>query len=1197
MADYQVEFTSVSIPSGTEADCILHEDESGGTTSDNNTTFTLSDGQTTYTVGGFQAQPGNSVWLVPRLRNPTDLGASVEIGFPATITPPVSWPTPGVSATAGGAAGEIDVTWNDADYETGYEVEYQKTGTVGWTTFSTPAADVTSETVTGLQEGTDYDIRVTATDGSNTISDTDTATSNAPAPTLNSVSVNTGDGDKLDVAWTDNGTDETAYRVLLSFDGGAFSQDGSDLPADSTSHTTSALLDGEQYTVKVRAVYEDTTTDSGTQTATTELPDAAQPTLDNSTEDQLGYSLPDDTDNGDYRIQIRETGEASWSGSAAGFAEDVQASDADVSGSVTGTFAGLQDGEEYEVRARTETEHVNGAWTTPVSAIALLPDATIASIDASVEDQLTVNWTDVIDNGDYRVQIRETGESTWGVGTTGFQEATEANGSTSHTFAGLEDGEGYDVRLRTETPHVNGAYDTASGVTLLPVPTGFSIDARDDTVDCSWIDHADNEDEYRLQRSTDGGSTWSTVTTVAANSMSASDSSPPFYQSVDYRVVAATEHSTAASGSASTIPVRSGHWYIEISRGGTTDIIPPDHIRDGQLDREHSTVSGLTAELVPADTDYEGKVQGDVTAFYGAQQHFPGTVIKARQKSGVQQLICEDDLIDLEEDAPSAPVTYSNITLEDAIDDYWQNQQSIASATTHPAFVNTVRTNELWYDVPQVDDFDLITSIPSTEPFVVTAASIKTAQTLWFLEAENGQVSGGTDVQSAGTTVDDLYSNDHAIKLDAGADQVAVDFTPEHDIPKGDFQLNARTHFDNLDADVVATIDGQEIYRQTWNNQTDSQIGWSLYSTDADPSTDLSAGTTYTVVIKLENYTGGDFFIDAFAPHDTGDRYSANSRINYGYNFDNTVTTPGYTLAGPELHPQYAAFDIVANENWHVPELDLVTTFDQTDNSQQLSASTDGTTFLTANNTETATFDFAANDIVGSTATMRVRLGRTDSGTAPSPTNGDTEQEISAFEARLDTDDLPIIEQTVTLDGDTHLANIQKLHNQGPFRFVVDHTQATLTVDSFRKGDSSLVKSATWTAVDGTVERAFTTQGYFNRIKAYGDGVSRDLVHSGEQTAFGEEVVESRRYDETDGDALAVAAREDLIKAVAKKEFTGGFDIAPKIIDPGWPYTVPEFGNSEASLERVTFALADGTGTLSFGRRGGLVARLQELKT
>jgi len=138
-------------------------------------------------------------------------------------------------------------------------------------------------------------------------------------------------------------------------------------------------------------------------TATTTLPDANQPRLDNGVEDEVGIDRETQvTNNGQVRAQIRETGTSSWGTSATGFSEQTVAFD-----TLTFTFGGREDGEEYEVRLRTETAHRTGAWTTPLSIVTLFPGASGLSATATGPTSVALSWTDNADNEDGQEVLRE----------------------------------------------------------------------------------------------------------------------------------------------------------------------------------------------------------------------------------------------------------------------------------------------------------------------------------------------------------------------------------------------------------------------------------------------------------------------------------------------------------------------------------------------------------------------------------------------------------------------------------------------------------------------------------------------------------------------------------------------------------------------------------------------------------------------
>src|SRR6202042_2304219 len=92
-----------------------------------------------------------------------------------------------------------------------------------WTVVTTSlSASATSYTDTGLSDGTIYYYRVKATTSAlSTSSSVTSATTVLPAPT--GLTVTTGSPVQIQLAWTDNSTDETGFAIERSTDGTTFS--------------------------------------------------------------------------------------------------------------------------------------------------------------------------------------------------------------------------------------------------------------------------------------------------------------------------------------------------------------------------------------------------------------------------------------------------------------------------------------------------------------------------------------------------------------------------------------------------------------------------------------------------------------------------------------------------------------------------------------------------------------------------------------------------------------------------------------------------------------------------------------------------------------------------------------------------------------------------------------------------------------
>lgn len=80
-----------------------------------------------------------------------------------------------------------------------------------------------------------------------------------------------------------------------------------------------------------------------------------------------------------------------------------------------------------------------------------------------------------------------------------------------------------------------------------PPPTDIDITRSGTTYTITWVDNSDNETEQRIERSTDDGATWNTVTSVGINITSVTFTVSQVYPGELWRVVSVTPHTTSVS--------------------------------------------------------------------------------------------------------------------------------------------------------------------------------------------------------------------------------------------------------------------------------------------------------------------------------------------------------------------------------------------------------------------------------------------------------------------------------------------------------------------------------------------------------------------------------------------------------------------------------------------------------------------------
>ena len=321
-------------------------------------------------------------------------GAAVGVGVATggdDPTPPPPPPTPPPAASAPSAPsppgltagdGQLGVSWT-APSDNGaaiddYDVRYRPAGGSWMELPDAVKNTATNATITGLTNGTAYEVQVRAGnsvgDGpwSASASGTPVASASAPAaPSRPGLTV--GDG-QLGVRWTapsDNGAAIDDYDVRYRTVGGSWAELPDTVKSTATSATITGLANGTAYEVQVRAGNSVgdgpwSSSATGTPVAAASVPGAPSPPRLTAGDGQLSVSWTAPSDNGaaidDYDVRYRPAG-GSWTE----LPDDVK------SAATTTTITGLANGTSYEVQVRAGNSVGDGAWSasatgTPVAA-------------------------------------------------------------------------------------------------------------------------------------------------------------------------------------------------------------------------------------------------------------------------------------------------------------------------------------------------------------------------------------------------------------------------------------------------------------------------------------------------------------------------------------------------------------------------------------------------------------------------------------------------------------------------------------------------------------------------------------------------------------------------------------------------------------------------------------------------------------
>ena len=507
-----------------------------------------------------------------------DAAIEVKASGTGTTTAPGS-PT-GLTATAASSS-QINLSWtapssNGGSAITGYKIERSTDGGTTWSTIvSNTSSTGTTYSDTGLASSTTYTYRVSAINsvGTSSPSNTASATTNSgstsgsivlnnvkttsgtvsSAPyqiTLSNFNAGTGSNQLLVVGISANNNN----IVLVTFGGmpltkkvSTFSNNDAEFwYLTNPSGTGNIVVTMTGTTSAVVGAYAfsgvDQTTPIPTSTANHNTA-ASSPTISITTQNSNSWVLdlpaiyggttlgsPTCTQQWDANIPNAITGaSSSASSSSAG----------SVTCSWTASSGDMWDDAAIEVKASG-----TGTATAPGSPTGLTATATSSS-------QINLSWTAPTSNGGsaitgYKIERSTDGGTTWST-----TVANTASTGTTYSDTGLASSTTYTYRVSainsvgTSTPSNTASATTSGTVSSVPQPpTGLtSTTASSSQINLAWTAPSNNGGStitgYKIERSTDSGTTWSTiVSNTSSTSTTYSDSGLAASTAYTYRVSA-----------------------------------------------------------------------------------------------------------------------------------------------------------------------------------------------------------------------------------------------------------------------------------------------------------------------------------------------------------------------------------------------------------------------------------------------------------------------------------------------------------------------------------------------------------------------------------------------------------------------------------------------------------------------------------
>ena len=435
------------------------------------------------------------------------------------------------------SSSRIDLAWVDnATNEDGFRIERcLGAGCTAFTEIATVGPNVTLYANAGLTAGTGYSYQVRAYNVAGNSGYSNTAIVPVAPNGLTATAVS---GTQINLAWTDNATNEVGYRLeRCSGVGCSNFLEIATVGAGVTTYQNTGLIAGTSYGYRVRAYTAAATSDySNPASATPPLAPAAPSGLTatpvSGTEIDLAWTDNATNEDGFKIDRCQVVGCTSFL--------EIATLGANVT---TYQNIGLTVGTSYTYRVRAynvggSSGPSNAVSATPATVPAAPTRLTAMGISGT---QINLVWFDNSSSEDgFRI------ERCGGAGCTAFLEiATVSANATTYQNTGLTGGTGYSYRVRAYNGAGTSAYTNTAVVPVAPT-TLTATPVSGSQIDLAWTDNAPDEDGFRIERCQ--GLTCSDfleIATVGANATSYQNSSLAAGTSYSYRVRAYTAAGTS----------------------------------------------------------------------------------------------------------------------------------------------------------------------------------------------------------------------------------------------------------------------------------------------------------------------------------------------------------------------------------------------------------------------------------------------------------------------------------------------------------------------------------------------------------------------------------------------------------------------------------------------------------------------------
>jgi fibronectin type 3 domain-containing protein len=474
----------------------------------------------------------------------------------APLDVPVQYTVTGTAPTAPTAASAratghstIELTWSgQSPNEDRFEIDRSTDGGGSWPNRFTAPAGTTRFTDVGLVSSTAYTYRVRACNAvgcSDFTASTTAATAPAPPTALTAVAVSPT---RIDLAWTDRSSDETAFSIERSTDGGFVWLAIRQTEANATAFSDQQAAAGATFRYRVRACRGGICSGpSNVAEATTPVVPLAPSglTASASLPTQVNLTWADNSNNeSEFRIEAR-TGGGTY----------VQVG---VVGADQTAFAhtGLTPSTTYQYRVRACSPNACSPYsneataTTPAAPPAVPAAPTNLSATATAPDRINVSWSAPAGTvTEYRLERR--------TGAGDYTEIAQLTGTqTSYSDTGLQPSTTYSYRVRAGNVTGLSAYSNVATATtpaappaVPAAPTAFSATGTSaSTISLSWSHGGEPAaTRFEIGRATASAPTsFATIASVDGGARAYNDTGLPASSTFHYRIRACSGDTCSA---------------------------------------------------------------------------------------------------------------------------------------------------------------------------------------------------------------------------------------------------------------------------------------------------------------------------------------------------------------------------------------------------------------------------------------------------------------------------------------------------------------------------------------------------------------------------------------------------------------------------------------------------------------------------